>query len=83
MRAHETHERAGRQGGFPPRRTTARDYCLPMMLDVPVPRARLKPWTSLGVDSFEREPFLQYAQDVLDGLSKRRESDDGRFFGFD
>lgn len=40
------------------------------MLDVPVPRARLKPWTSLGVDSFEREPFLQYAQDVLDGLSK-------------
>ncbi len=75
MRAHETHERAGRQGGFPPHGpasglSAARDYCLPMMLDVPVPRARLKPWTSLGVDSFEREPFLQYAQDVLDGLSK-------------
>lgn len=53
MRAHETLERAGRQGGFPPHGSVSgllaacpsdgsHDFYLSMMLDVPVPRARLQ-----------------------------------------
>lgn len=49
MRAHETLERAGRHGGFPPHgfasgllasapRDGSQDFYLSMMLDVPVPR---------------------------------------------
>jgi len=49
MRAHETLERAGRQGGFPARGSASgllaacpsdgsHDFYLSMMLDVPVPR---------------------------------------------
>ena len=49
MRAHETHERAGRHGGFPARGSVSgllaacpsdgsHDFYLSMMLDVPVPR---------------------------------------------
>ena len=49
MRAHETHERAGRHGGFPPHGFASGllaacpsdgspDFYLSMMLDVPVPR---------------------------------------------
>lgn len=51
MRAHETLERAGRQGGFPARGSASgllaacpsdgsHDFYLSMMLDVPVPRWR-------------------------------------------
>lgn len=58
MRAHETHERAARHGGFPARGSASgllaacpsdgsHDFYLSMMLDVPVPhvpmlRARLQ-----------------------------------------
>lgn len=53
MRAHETLERAGRHGGFPARGSASgllaacpsdgsHDFYLSMMLDVPVPRARLQ-----------------------------------------
>lgn len=49
MRAHETHERAARHGGFPPHGSASgllaacpsdgsHDFYLSMMLDVPVPR---------------------------------------------
>lgn len=49
MRAHETLERAGRHGGFPPHGSVSgllaacpsdgsHDFYLSMMLDVPVPR---------------------------------------------
>ena len=49
MRAHETHERAARHGGFPPHGFASgllaacpsdgsHDFYLSMMLDVPVPR---------------------------------------------
>lgn len=45
MRAHETLERAGRHGGFPPHGFASglladgsHDFYLSMMLDVPVPR---------------------------------------------
>lgn len=53
MRAHETHERAARHGGFPARGSASgllaacpsdgsHDFYLSMMLDVPVLRARLQ-----------------------------------------
>lgn len=49
MRAHETLERAGRHGGFPPHGSVSgllaacpsdgsHDFYLSMMLDIPVPR---------------------------------------------